>query len=323
MAEIPEQPEIRDVPLRYRLGETPLRTIHLKLIVHPSVFLQLNCEVAPATPPEKCPTGCDGVLFQSHPILESLPIIGRIGRWIRYVPVQGDRYFVDLRGTFDEYLSLFTGKTKSTLSRKVRKFEKSAGGSIDFRCYRTSKELKTFYPLAREVSGRTYQEHLLDSGLPVDDGFRSQMLDLAERGQTRAYLLFYDGRPISYLYSSALNSVLLYKFLGFDPEFRRHSPGVVLHWLMFESLFAEGAFRYFDFTEGQGSQKKMFSTGSRYVADIYFLKASLLNQVRVWTHIRLDTFSRAVVTVLDRIGVKARVKRAVRVLSTHRAGRRP
>jgi hypothetical protein len=74
------------------------------------------------------------------------------------------------------------------------------------------------------VSALTYQERLLDAGLPAGPEALERMRALARRDQMRGWLLFVDARPISYLYAPAEGDTLIYAFLGYDPEFAELSP---------------------------------------------------------------------------------------------------
>jgi CelD/BcsL family acetyltransferase involved in cellulose biosynthesis len=254
----------------------------------------------------------DGILLRSHPIPEKLPRIGRARNRLRYVPSQYERRYIDLDGTFDEYLKRFSSKSRSTLRRKVRKFAKLCGGEPTWRTYRTPKEMEEFYRLAREVSRRTYQERLLDAGLPETDEFKEEMLQAADRDGARAYLLFHEERPVAYLHCPIHDGVVFYGYLGYDPEYAKWSPGTVLQHLALEKLFTEADLTMFDFTEGEGAHKSFFSTHSVLCADIYYLKRSLRNRCLVRLHTLLDAFSRALVRLLDRLGLKERIKRLIR-----------
>ncbi|MHC4165023.1 MAG: GNAT family N-acetyltransferase, partial [Planctomycetota bacterium] len=225
---------------------------------------------------------------------------------------QYERRYVDLGGTFDDYLKRFSSKSRSTLQRKVRKFGQLCGGEADWRAYRTRAEMDEFYRLAREVSRKTYQERLLDAGLPESDEFREEMLEAAERDGTRGYLLFHESRPVAYLHCPIHDGVVFYGYLGYDPEYAKWSPGTVLQRLALERLFEEAGLRMFDFTEGEGRHKSFFSTHSVLCADIYYLRRSLRNRCLVRLHSGLDAFSRALVRLLDRLGLKERIKRLIR-----------
>lgn len=306
--------DIREIPFKYRLGEVVLFTSRLRLQVSRDLFANAPRDAEEPDPPAELPRGCHGCLLRSHPLRGPKPRFARAGRYLRYIPAQYERFFTDLTGTADDYLAGWSGKSRSTLRRKVRKFEKLSGGTLDFREYRTPDEIDEFYRHAREVSAKTYQERLLDSGLPTGDSFVAGMRERAANDDVRAYLLFCDGAPVAYLYLPARDGVLVYSHLGFDPEYRKHSPGTVLHWLALERLFAEGRFRLLDFTEGEGDHKRQFSTGSRYCADIYFLRRTPGLYLRVWLQAGLDSLSAFMVRIVDRLGLKARLKRMVRGL---------
>ncbi len=78
---------------------------------------------------------------------------------------------------------------------------------------------------------------------------------MASTDSVRAYVLFLHGKAVAYLCCPVVNGVLLYSYLGYDPKHADLSPGTVLQYLVFESLFEEKRFRAFDFTEGQGEHK--------------------------------------------------------------------
>ncbi len=301
------------VPLDFRLGEVTLFSVESRLHVRNAEFLGAAGEgEEPGEPGPALLADSQGVLIRSHPVAERLPRLARLGHTIRYVPSQYERYYVDLTWTKDRYFGKFSGKSRSTQRRKIRKFAKTTGGDLDWRVYRTPEELAEFHALARRISERTYQEKLLDAGLPDDEEFRDRMAALAGNDSVRAYLLFDQGQPVAYLYCPVRDGVLLYEYLGYDPRYTNLSPGTVLQWLALESLFEEGRFRLFDFTEGEGAHKEFFATGSRRCANIYFFRRSLRNFCLVWLHAGLECLTAGTARVLDRLGLKSRIKRFLR-----------
>lgn len=181
------------------------------------------------------------------------------------------RRFADISGSFDTYLATFSGKSRSTLRRKVRKFSEISGGELDIRVYRNSDEIAEFQTLARRVSAKTYQEKLLDAGLPDDPEYKAEMERAAARGEARAWLLFVENEPVSYLYAPADGDTLIYAYLGYDPEWARHSPGTVLQVEVMKQIIEEGRFRRFDFTEGDGQHKRQFATNGVECVDLLLL----------------------------------------------------
>jgi CelD/BcsL family acetyltransferase involved in cellulose biosynthesis len=183
---------------------------------------------------------------------------------------------------------------------------------VQWREFRYREEMDEFYRLAREVSEKTYQERLLNVGLPDGDEFRQELYDFSARDVMRGYLLFHDKKPIAYLYCPVQENIMLYRHLGYDPEFKQWSPGTVLQHVVLEKLFAEGKFQMFDFTEGQGPHKEFFSTGSIRCADIYYLRPTIRNLLLLRLHSGLSTLTATTVKLLDQLGVKSRIKKLIR-----------
>jgi CelD/BcsL family acetyltransferase involved in cellulose biosynthesis len=251
------------------------------------------------------------IVTRSHPVSEPLATLSCTKGAVRYVPSQYMRRYTDLTGTFQDYLAKFSGKSRNTLRRKVKIFLAQGAGS-EMRVYKRPEEMPEFYRLARAVSLRTYQERLLDAGLPTDDGFQSALIAEAQRDAVRGYLLFLRNEPIAYLYCPSEKGVLVYSHLGYDQEHAGLSPGTVLQFLAFEALFQERAFRAFDFTEGEGSHKKLFSTHEIRCADICYFTPGPASLFWIVTHAGVDRSSAFLGRVLEAMRLKAFVKRLLR-----------
>ncbi len=300
--------EVGHVRLPLRVGVRTLWSLKRRLV---RVALPLQrSDAMPALPP--LPERADGYLVTGlgqaleaelkslHPGLRA------------FVRHRYPRHYASLRGGFDAYLAGFSGKTRSTLKRKTRKLADRSGGTLDFRSYSRPEQVEEFYRHARAVSARTYQERLLDAGLPEGEGALAEMRDLAARGEMRAWLLFLDGRPISYLYAPADGDTLIYAYLGYDPDHAGLSPGTVLQLEAMRELMTEGRFRIFDFTEGEGQHKRQFATGSVDCVDLLLLRPGPGN---IAVGLTLTGFDAAVA------GAK-RVLAALRLTKLARAARR-
>jgi len=251
------------------------------------------------------------LVVRSYPVSRPLPTLERRAGLTRYVTEHFQRYFVRLDGSYEAYLSAFSAKTRSTLKRKVRKFiELDGGGRMEV--YRTGEQIDRFWTLARQVSAKTYQEKLLGAGLPDGAEALARAKEKADRDACRGYLLFVGDAPVAFIYLEGERGTLEYRYLGFDPAYADHSAGTVLHWLMLESLFGEGRFAVLDFTEGEGTQKKTFGTDSRFCANILYYPDT--PSFRLWftAHLGMDRLSGAIGRALDRLGLKAAVRRWLR-----------
>lgn len=297
-----------------RLGEISLFTWPLDAYVLKAHFTKLSAHpTIPAELSALFKDSVDVVVMRSHPVnTPLLPRLSILPQAIRYVPANYQRYWVVFDGDFENYLKKFSSKSRNTLLRKVRKFAEFSGGEIDWREYCKPEEMREFYKLAGEVSQKTYQERLLDCGLPTDQKFQDNMLALAAEDSIRGYLLFHQKKPIAYIYCPVRDGIALYEYVGHDPEYQRWSPGTLLQYFALQCLFTANHIRIFDFTEGEGAHKAFFATNNQYCADIYYFRRTWCNFSKVALHVSSDRLSRGIVQVLDRLGVKATVKKLLR-----------
>ena len=299
---------LEPVCLPLRLGEITLSDLWLCMSVDKTHFLDNH---DPDIPHAAKAMG-DGHLVRSCPLDKPLPRLSFFNGYVRYVPTQYRRHYIDLSIGWESYQSQFSSKSRQTLRRKIRKFAEASNGRIDWRCYTRPEDLTEFYALAREVSKVTYQERLLDAGLPDNPKFVERSRQLASMDRLRAYLLFLNAEPVAYLYCPVQDGVLLYEYLGYTPSAASLSPGTVLQWFALESLFVEGRFRVFDFSEGDGSHKAYFGSDHQICADLYLLKPRARPIAVALSHATVTAFSDGGTWVADRLGLKQRVKRMIR-----------
>jgi hypothetical protein len=189
-----------------------------------------------------------------------------------------------------------------------------SGSQPAWRVFRTPDEIDEFYRDARAVSAKTYQERLMDAGLPDSPEFRSKLRDDAGGGRVRGYLLYAEGRPIAYLYAPMYQDtgILLYSHLGYDPDHERLSPGTVLQYLAIEDMFREGNLKVFDFLEGETQQKQLFGRQHALCADVYTLRPTPRVIFLVLLRIGTEALSSAIVRAMDFLGVKRWIKHFIR-----------
>lgn len=300
----------RPVGFRFFLGEWPLFQVTLPMLRCESHFTQL-----PTLPVriawDRVPPHVQGVFMRSCPAAQDLPRFSRDGRTIHYVPQQYPRFFTDLTRGWPGYLEHFTPSTLKGIRYEARRFAKQCGHATP-RAFRRPEEMAEFYRLARAVSRTTYQERLLQCGLPDGEAFQTHLLHRAENDEVRGFVLLDGERPVAYSYCLHREGLVLSQFLGYDPAYGRLSPGTVLLFGVMETLLAEGRYRLFDFGQGFSPYKKLFSTGSARCADLYALRPTLKNNLIVRLHSGMDRLSGQVGKVLHRFGLKTRTKKLLR-----------
>lgn len=267
----------------------------------------------PPPPIDRLVGGLEVALVRSHPVAAKLPRITRLPGAIRYVPAQYLRYYTRLDEPFEAYLKKFSSKSRSTLQRKVRKFAQASGGTIAWREFTATEEMAEFHGLARQVSSKTYQERLLDAGLPAGSEFLRMMQEMASAGNARGYILYLSAKPAAYIFCPITEGALLYQYVGYDPDYHNLSPGTVLQYLVFEKLMSQqDGIALFDFTEGEGQHKEFFSTDGVLCADLYYFRPTVRNRLLLSLHACTDSFSGKAASLLNRLGLKARIKRLLR-----------
>ncbi len=306
---------VRNVPLNFQLGEWRISSVSRRLAVFECTDRSLASVSFDALPPL---ADAEGYLIRGLPApLDARHTSKRPG-WFQRVFREYPRHLVDLTTGYDAYLAKFSGKTRSTLKRKSRKFQELSGGRLQWKEYRTPDELAAFFPLAHEVSAKTYQERLLGAGLPDTAAFRDAALAQAACNAIRAYILFLDARPVSYLYLPVEDGRVIYAYLGYDPAVAEHSPGTVLQLLAMERLFAEPGLTVFDFTEGAGQHKQLFATHSEQCADVLILKRKMSTIALAYAHAGFAQAETGLSRVLEALGLKRRMKMLLRALAPSR-----
>ena len=307
----PSEWEAASVSLRVSVGDRPLATARLRTLIWRGSFLATP-RGTPRPPKAKLPAAHHGYYFQSFPVAAPLTTVAFDQGYLRFVPQRYRRFYTDLSLSEDAYRARFSGKTRSTLRRRVRKFAELCGGKPDFRVYRTAEQLAEFRRLAVPLSSKTYQERLFRSGLPDDDAFWSDLARRADNDGVRAYLLCLRGAPVAYLCCSVHDGAVMYDFVGFAAEHREHAPGNVLQWLALSDLLAERKFRLFDFTPGEGPHKELFSTGWVECADVFFLRPTPRILLLVAAKLAVEGLATQAGAVAERLGVKSKLRAFLR-----------
>ncbi|WP_447753120.1 GNAT family N-acetyltransferase [Sphingopyxis fribergensis] len=304
-----EQEAGETVALRIEIAGRPLGHLRRRLRVVPHDLDALLAGGQGDLPS----AGRDGWLLRSVPKARLAALEARMEGWLVSERQGYPRHYISMAsGEFDGWWQGFSSKTRSTLSRKARRLSEQFDGGFAVRSYRTADEVAEFMGIAGALSDRTYQARLMQAGLPTGESAIADAVAAAVADNVRAFLLFAGDRAIAYLYLPVERDILVYAHLGYDPEFAELSPGTVLHVEAMRMLYAEGRFRAFDFTEGDGAHKAQFGRASVACADVLILRPTLRNRAALATMRGVDGLAAHGKAVLDRLGVRAKVKALIR-----------
>ncbi|MGQ3100636.1 MAG: GNAT family N-acetyltransferase [Sphingopyxis solisilvae] len=276
------------VTLRVELAGRRFGSIRRKLAIVPHPLdLVLANRLAPVPAPAR-----DGYLFTSVPAARVGELKSILSDHLVMVRQTFARHYVPMEGrSFDDWWLGFSGKTRSGLTRKARRLERELG-TVTVLAYRTPTEVREFMTIAGGLSERTYQARLLQAGLPGGGAAIEKATGLAAADNIRCFILFAAGRPLAYLYLPVEDDVVVYGFVGYDPDHAALSPGNILQVEVMRALFAEGRFRYFDFTGGDGAHKAHFGRGAVACADVIALRRTLRNRVALGVLQSVDATAR-------------------------------
>lgn len=223
-----------------------------------------------------------------------------------------DRSWVATEGCFEAYIASFSKTSRKGLKRRHKKLVERSGGRLDIRRYDHPDHMATFHQNARTISVKTFQEKLMDDGLPADPSFLDEIKMKALDRQCYGTILYLDERPISFLYCERQGSGWLAVFGGFDPDYANLSPGTVHLLSELEASFDDPNAAFFDFGPGPSDYKQFFSTHDVPCSDVLILDKNWRHRLVIETHKLLGLVSEKGVQMATALRVKERVRQMIR-----------
>ena len=305
-------PRTASVPIDFTVGSRRLFSVKRNLVTWGGLSLDelVSPRYSMTAPP---PSAGDGYRVQSVPLALVPAMQARLEGYLIGARQDYQRHYIEMDGSFADYMARFSGKTRSTLRRKARKLEKEVGAAYAITEHRTPAEVEDFLNKARPLSAKTYQARLLDAGLPDTPEAAREMMEWAEADLMRGFLLHSAQGPIAYLSLPISRGVVVrYAHLGYDPDWARLSPGTVLQMEALERLFSEERFERFDFTEGDGAHKAMFGTHSVACSSFVLLSHSLANRALLASRASVDASVAGLKSLAQRSGALAGIRARLR-----------
>lgn len=190
--------------------------------------------------------------------------VGRLGG--RVLAARGRkssfRWSIDLPSTFEQYLDSLRPSTRKSVTYKIRRFERDQ--KYELLILTRTDEVERFLKDGEAVSRRTYQ-WTVGQRLENDAPTREHFKQLAEEGRMRCYLLYIDGKPAAFMRNDLQAGICHYETPGFDPQFEKASPGIVMLMWAIKDLIENTDCRIFDFGEGGDLQGYKARFGNRSI----------------------------------------------------------
>jgi hypothetical protein len=164
-----------------------------------------------------------------------------------------------LTPTYDELLKQMWSNLKyqlKRLERYGRVLNKDFQGKVEFKIRKNVDEIDTISMNAEQIMEKTYQR-----GIGVgffDNAENRRRLSLeAEKKWLRTYELCINGRTVAFWIGSKYGNVFHLNFTGYDPDYKKYDPGMVLFLKMIEDC-CKNEIREIDFGFGDAFYKQRF-----------------------------------------------------------------
>jgi len=130
----------RQTELRFLVAGVAVYTVNFPAMILQSPFTHvMDGDSALPPPPVEFPRGIEVARIFACPMREKAgekaPPILLLPGTIRYVSGQSRHFYIELSGSFADYLAGFSSKSRNTLRRKVRKFCQAAGTTAPLRVF--------------------------------------------------------------------------------------------------------------------------------------------------------------------------------------------
>ena len=236
--------------------------------------------------------------------------VDRHFRVLRHGP-DYERRFCVLGAGLEAYLESLSAGRRQDLRRSLRRFEREFDGRQQFSVSTRPDEVEGFIAAVEPVSGRTYQARLRGLGVSKDSRVGRKAIEAARLGRARCYLLRVDGQPVAWRIGFVHGDTFFSHHVGYDPDYEAWHPGVVMHLRTVEDLSAQGV-RRLDMLYGDNAFKRKAANLSRTERNVYLFPRNLQGTVSFFALAAVNRASSRAGALLDRYGVKERLRRWLR-----------
>jgi hypothetical protein len=226
-------------------------------------------------------------------------------------------YVIDLPSSYSDYLRQLSGKTRTNIRRGTRELEVRLG-HWEVRKFTSPEQVREMVQLVEPIATKTFHFHVLGQDLTTSNKqFIRNLTIHAQQGWLRGYVLVGNDRPVAYALGYIVNGCYQYELIGYDPEFAHASPGIVLLAQIVADLISTGTADLLDFGAGDASYKRLFSNRSYEEGALLVCRRTLYASSVVIAERLFAQASLLGARVLDKTGLKVRLKKLLRSKRAH------
>jgi CelD/BcsL family acetyltransferase involved in cellulose biosynthesis len=219
-----------------------------------------------------------------------------------FTPLHEHRW-LELPESFEEFLQGISRKNRHELRRHEKRLADDFSGNAHIHCYRHEDEVKELAGEVEKISAKTYQR-ALGVGFQPDVETLEALRVAAHQGGLRGCVLYLDEQPCAYFIGKQYKNTFHGTFMGFDPQFGKYSPGLLVLMHSIEECFDPGyRATQVDLGWGDRQYKRVICNRSRQDGPLYLYAPS-------WAGLKLN-FLRSTASLLDRAARRLLAKSSV------------
>lgn len=172
--------------------------------------------------------------------------------------------YISLPGTYDAYLKSLSSGMRYYIKRKRRKLYRDYCVNVGFVCTKEDLEKRmTDFILQHQKRWNTLHKPGAFSNNSFEDFHLKVGKRLLQKGWLKLYYLELNNHPVASYYLFHYKNALYYYLSGFEPEYGKYSPGVVLMEQAISDAINEGLDK-FDLMRGEESYKFKWTSQRRF-----------------------------------------------------------
>ncbi|MEI7894955.1 MAG: GNAT family N-acetyltransferase, partial [Myxococcales bacterium] len=242
---------------------------------------------------------------------DTSPLLQR-GYWF-YSPTEpSKRWRTRIPASFAAYEASLGKKRRYQFRTAGRKLDEAVGEPVLIERVTKPAEMGAFLKSVERISALSWQGRRLGQVLEVESTGARKLKELAERGWFRGYLLRAEGEAIAFVIGFQSDKRYVYEKIGYDPAWGEHSPGNVLLYRLIEDLCSFEPPEWLDFGFGESQYKRVFGNDWYEEQNVYLIRRSLYTGMARATQRVFRATSDEARRVLDRLGLRERVRRILR-----------
>jgi CelD/BcsL family acetyltransferase involved in cellulose biosynthesis len=152
-----------------------------------------------------------------------------------FTPAQ-THWYLNLPASFDEFFRGRSIKTRKQVERRARMLERDFPGTVRFQNVRSERDVADFARKADEISQQTHQR-AVGMGFVNDPETQEALYAAGRKGALRACILHVGDRPVAFSAGIVSKNILYADFTGYDPAFKKYSPGLQTQMRLIEESF--------------------------------------------------------------------------------------